>query len=257
MPKVLELIEHVGEFTDVYRNKNTGVAFVYNAQKGTKYSCHPNIEADGSVREMKKSGAWGRKDRIVRGNGYIYDIDILSVNFPVDAIAAKHCMCVACQERRQGIKPNNLLTTYKLSEIYPKGISHKQADQLHAYLFKVFGRPFESQWPKDAKMLEKELSMVSMLASHYAYGSVKTMKAVFKEPRPVNPIMNPKGESYYDNYLRDYMNCGGTKGEFDKYIDIQIDHYKRSDVLKGVGADGEGNVYNTIVEPDEPCNIKF
>lgn len=257
MPNYIEHIKHINEFANLYRHTTTGIAFVADGSTGTQYSCHANIASGGSVRGMKKLGYWDKKARTVRCNGAIYNIDTYIVNdSPYSKIAGDYCMCEACKERRASEQTKKGLPSYKLSELYPKGISQKQAEQLHSYLFKVFGSPYNSKWPNEAHMVDSELSLVSMLDSHYAYGDVRTVKRVFKEPRPTN-IMNPRGESYYDSYLRDYQRYGGTKEEFDKYIDIQISHYKHCDVLKGVGSDDEGNIYNSIKDVDEPCNIKI
>ena len=100
MAKTLEIIAHVGDFKDVYRNKTTGIAFVQDASSGCRYSCHSNIDITGSIRGMKSNGYWGKKDRCIKSNGYIYNIDTMIKSDTFEMIAADYCMCAACVERR-------------------------------------------------------------------------------------------------------------------------------------------------------------
>ena len=98
--KTLELIAHVGDWKDVYRNVNTGIAFVQDGSTGIQHSCHANIDASGSIRGMKERGYWGKKDRCIKCNGFIYNIDTLVIHDDLDRIASDNCMCQACKERR-------------------------------------------------------------------------------------------------------------------------------------------------------------
>ena len=100
MAKTLELIAHVGDYKDVYRNKTTGIAFIADGSTGLRHSCHANIDNSGSIRGMKERGYWNKKDRCVRSNGYIYNIDTFIVTDCLDSIVANYCMCQACIERK-------------------------------------------------------------------------------------------------------------------------------------------------------------
>lgn len=98
--KTLSLIAHVGDWQDVYRNTNTGIAFVQDGNTGMRHSCHANISSGGSIRGMKEMGYWGKKDRTVKCNGYIYNVDTYVVTDKLDAVAAEYCQCIGCQDRR-------------------------------------------------------------------------------------------------------------------------------------------------------------
>ena len=100
MAKTLELIAHVDDFKDVYRNKTTGIAFVYDASSGCRYSCHSNIDATGSIRGMKSNGYWKKNDRCIRSNGCIYNIDTMIKSDYFEMVAANYCMCESCLERK-------------------------------------------------------------------------------------------------------------------------------------------------------------
>ena len=98
--KSLELIAHVGDWKDVYRNVNTGIAFVHDGITGVRHSCHSNIDVSGSISGMKARGYWGKKDRCITCNGNTYNIDTLVIQNDLDRIASEACMCPACKERR-------------------------------------------------------------------------------------------------------------------------------------------------------------
>lgn len=71
-----------------------------NGSSGTGHSVHASIDSTGSVQGMKKKGYWKHKDRIERTNGFIYNIDTLIISDELDQIAADHCLCRACRERK-------------------------------------------------------------------------------------------------------------------------------------------------------------
>ncbi len=98
--KTLELIAHIGDWKDVYRNVNTGIAFVQDGSTGMRHSCHANIDASGSVRGMKKLGYWGKDDRTVKCNGTIYNVSSYVVSDELDKVAAKYCECIGCLKRK-------------------------------------------------------------------------------------------------------------------------------------------------------------
>lgn len=87
--KLLEIKPYVV----LYRDDRTGIAWVEDGTTGMGHSCHPNIDATGSIRGMKKLGYWNAKDRCVRSHGFIYNIDHLVSSDELDRIAAEHCRC--------------------------------------------------------------------------------------------------------------------------------------------------------------------
>jgi hypothetical protein len=99
-------IKLINTYAKLYRNDETGIAWIYDSSMGLRYSVHPNIDKTGSVRGMKKLGYWEKKDKIVRCGGYVYNISrIVCDNSEYERIVADACMCECCKERRMtGIK---------------------------------------------------------------------------------------------------------------------------------------------------------
>lgn len=87
------LIKQLSEHAALYRDTNTGIAWVENGSTGNGHSAHPNIHSTGSVRGMKQQGYWGKDDRTVRSHGWIYNIDHLVISDEYDQIAADYCQC--------------------------------------------------------------------------------------------------------------------------------------------------------------------
>jgi hypothetical protein len=94
-------IKDIAPHKTLYRCSVTGVAWVENGSAGTGHSAHANIHQTGSVQGMKKSGYWKHNDRIERTNGFIYNVDTLVISDELDQIAADHCLCRACRERKK------------------------------------------------------------------------------------------------------------------------------------------------------------
>ena len=67
---VKQLITEVAPYVKLYRDTRTGIAWVANGTVGLGHSCHPNIDASGSVRGMKARGYWRKDDRTVRSHGF-------------------------------------------------------------------------------------------------------------------------------------------------------------------------------------------
>ena len=102
-----QFLRDVGEFKRLYIDSRTGIAWIADGSTGMCISVHPNIDITGSVRGMKNLGYWGKKDRTVRCNGFIYNIDHRSLSFEDDSpygklekIVLDECCCDACSERR-------------------------------------------------------------------------------------------------------------------------------------------------------------
>ena len=100
-------IERLDNSHILYRDENTGIAWVKDNASGLAYSAHPSIDTSGSVSGMKRLGYWKRSDKIVRSHGFYYNTSMLCISDVWDEAAAKHCMCDACRLRRQGEKENN------------------------------------------------------------------------------------------------------------------------------------------------------
>ena len=130
----------------------------------------------------------------------------------------------------------------KMHEIFPNGCSSKQLEKLRESWFEKYGNPFcgNGDW-SEVKLLESMYWALSMLSSCFAYGGVK---GFFSE----HGISYE--ETYYQHYLNDYLEKGGTKEDYDKMLDIQCEHYKKSWVGYA-GTDFEGCSYNCIHEKDE------
>ena len=88
-----QLIKQIEEYVELYRDARTGIAWVENGKTGNEHSAHPNINATGSVKGMKKLGYWAKDARTVRCHGTIYNIDSFVVTDAYDDIARQYCQC--------------------------------------------------------------------------------------------------------------------------------------------------------------------
>lgn len=91
MAKVL--LKEIDSNIELYRDNRTGIAWVENGRTGNQHSCHPNIDATGSVAGMKKLGYWNKEDRTIKTHGAIYNIDKLVVTDKLDELAKQYCQC--------------------------------------------------------------------------------------------------------------------------------------------------------------------
>jgi hypothetical protein len=102
-----EIVKKINEDAVLYRDNKTGIAWIDSSFCGL-ISVHSNIQSSGSIRGMKDRGYWGRKDRCLRTNGFIYNIDrfVFYSDIPgtpvyeYEHIVAENCNCPACIERR-------------------------------------------------------------------------------------------------------------------------------------------------------------
>ena len=100
-----QLIREINEYTRLYRDDRTGIAWIEDGSAGVGISIHPNIDASGSVRGMKEQGYWGKNDRTVKSNGFIYNIDHITFSWyegyhhALEMIVASECRCQGCLER--------------------------------------------------------------------------------------------------------------------------------------------------------------
>jgi hypothetical protein len=88
-----QLIKKVGPYQNLYRDTANGLAWVEDGSTGLGHSCHPNIDASGSVSGMKKRGYWNKNDRTVNSHGFIYNIDEYVVSDALDRLAGQNCRC--------------------------------------------------------------------------------------------------------------------------------------------------------------------
>jgi hypothetical protein len=86
-------LQEVRPYVTLYRDPNTGIAWVEDGEAGCGHSCHPNIDRTGSVRGMKQLGYWAKDARTVRSHGFIYNIDHVVVTGDLDELARQHCQC--------------------------------------------------------------------------------------------------------------------------------------------------------------------
>lgn len=93
-------IKEIAPHKTLYRCSITGIAWVEDGSSGTGHSAHANIHKTGSVQGMKRQKYWKHMDRVERTNNFIYNIDTLIISDELDQIAADHCLCRACRERK-------------------------------------------------------------------------------------------------------------------------------------------------------------
>lgn len=95
------LLKKIRPYIELYRDPKNGIAWVEDGTSGNGNSCHPNISANGSVVGMKYKRYWGKHDRIVKSHGFAYNIDRVVITGELDQIAADHCLCIGCRERKE------------------------------------------------------------------------------------------------------------------------------------------------------------
>ena len=97
-----EFIREIKPHISLYRDSNTGIAWIADGTTGLGVSVHANISSSGSVAGMRDRGYWGREDRVERSHGFAYNIDsfVCDPNNELELIVASECMCAGCQERR-------------------------------------------------------------------------------------------------------------------------------------------------------------
>ena len=102
-----QLIREIEPNFSLYRDDETGIAWIEDGYTGIEISIHPNVQAYGTVEGMKELGYWGINDRTVKSHGCIYNIDkvsIPSLNYSLlhelVQIVLNECKCQACLERK-------------------------------------------------------------------------------------------------------------------------------------------------------------
>ena len=97
-----QFIRKIENHVNLYRDNKSGIAWIEDGRTGLGISVHANIDYSGSVSGMKNLGYWGKKDRTVKSNGWIYNIDSFGCdkNNELEMIVADECRCQGCIERR-------------------------------------------------------------------------------------------------------------------------------------------------------------
>lgn len=97
-----QYIREIKPYANLYKDTNTGIAWIKDGSSGCSFSVHANIDSSGSVRGMKERGYWGKNDRTVKSHGFIYNIDsfVCDKDNEFEKIVAEECTCQGCIERR-------------------------------------------------------------------------------------------------------------------------------------------------------------
>lgn len=97
-----DFIREIEPGAKLYRDPIYGIAWIEDTRAGICISVHPNINVTGSVQGLKERGYWGMEDRIVRCNGWFYNIDkfVCYSGDKMEEIVARECRCQACLDRR-------------------------------------------------------------------------------------------------------------------------------------------------------------
>ena len=95
------LIREIAPYKLLYRDPETGIAWVADGSTGMGMSAHPNIDASGSVAGMKSIGYWDKTDMTVRSHGFIYNVSrLVGLDEELTRIAAEACECAGCRLRK-------------------------------------------------------------------------------------------------------------------------------------------------------------
>ena len=94
------LVLNVSPYAKLYRDNDTGIAWIEDGSTGLGHSAHPNIDVTGSVKGMKERGYWDKDDQIVKSHGFYYDISKFVATDDLDNIVADYCLCEECRKRR-------------------------------------------------------------------------------------------------------------------------------------------------------------
>jgi len=190
-----QLIREIEQSINLYRDDETGIAWIEDGHTGIEVSIHPNIHASGSVEGMKKQGYWGMNDRTVKSHDYIYNIDNVSITslndsllYELEQIVAKECKCQACQERKAPIKKRlyrKLVTWIDGEEnktIYP--IFEEDDGLWHRMIFVVSypnGADITVKVIRVFTMDETEISLSEDFSKDYPFKDVNSIPDAIKD----------------------------------------------------------------------------
>lgn len=83
-----QLIHAVRPHVKLYRDPETGIAWVEDGETGCGHSAHPNIDRTGNARKV-----YGRNARLVECRRWVYNTDVVVVTDELDELARQHCRC--------------------------------------------------------------------------------------------------------------------------------------------------------------------
>lgn len=84
----------------MYKHIKTGLAFIVDGSTGNIHTCHPSIDATGSLRGMRKHYKTWQNAQVIRCLGSIYNIDIYTCRDELDEYAGFYCTCGGKHERK-------------------------------------------------------------------------------------------------------------------------------------------------------------
>lgn len=130
----MELIRKISDQQKLYRDNDTGIAWIVDGSTGENTCAHANIDASGSVEGMKTLGRWKQEDRILLSNGCFVNIDTLVIDESDEAqlLLRRECRCPACKERilqgilNPGVWRNDACTGYAIAAMEACGYSYDE-----------------------------------------------------------------------------------------------------------------------------------
>lgn len=133
-----------------------------------------------------------------------------------------------------------LRNSKSLTDIFPNGASSEQLTRFGWLIFGCNTRLWKDykHTPKAVKRLDVIHQAWSMMISFHVYNGLYNF---FKQD-------NKHG---YKSYYEEYISLGGDKETFMKDINTQHEYLKKLSIIKNIGEDYEGNVYNSVLKMDE------
>lgn len=146
-------------------------------------------------------------------------------------------------------QPPHAQKRFVLSYFFPEGYSYYQYEKFTTLMERHYGSrrtdgSDTSPRPNVIMALFVQLEAVSFLHDLFVYNGLEEGWIKYH-------LASDSDLSYYEKYLVRYTNYGGRKEEFDRFLKIQIGHFKRCTVYGGVAMIVEGSAFNGVTEPDE------
>lgn len=130
-------IREIKPHANLYRDSDSGIAWIEDGRSGLGFSVHASIDSTGSVIGMKNAGHWRKDARTIKANGFIYNIDtfVCDKSNEFEMIVADECMCAACVERRNKQKKNHSWKNHYRNEAgsLVRDICYPMIDELETY----------------------------------------------------------------------------------------------------------------------------
>lgn len=95
-------LRDIKPYVTLYRDPDTGIAWIEDGETGTGISVHPSIDDSGSLAGMRKLH-WGDTAKVVRFRGFYYNLSsfVAQKDSKYDQIVANECRCEDCRIRRK------------------------------------------------------------------------------------------------------------------------------------------------------------